>query len=185
MYYLLYVHRMAPTKMFRFLWVNLNAKFFPVFFSILPKFRYFPTGKYREIPKIRENTEINLKSSPRSKYRPLGASCVWLQLLIGVDPSAASEPPRRRARSAVICAGVLEGRCTVCAPLGRTVWYYVGLSISIPELAKGDDVRVSTTTPVPIIRLSNNPYCCTGVIGAGWAASQGRKKEGRHRKMSS
>ena len=47
--------------------VNLNEECFSVFFpSIFPKFRYIPIiGKNRQMPKFRENTEINLKNSPR------------------------------------------------------------------------------------------------------------------------
>ena len=46
--------------------VNLNEEcFFSFYFSIFPKFRYFPIGKNRPIPKFREHTEVNLKNSPR------------------------------------------------------------------------------------------------------------------------
>ena len=48
--------------------VNLNEEWVSVFFSIFPKFRGFPIvqiEKTRQIPKFRENVEINLKNSPR------------------------------------------------------------------------------------------------------------------------
>ena len=46
--------------------VDLNEECFSVFFSIFPKFWYFPIlGRNQEIPKFRENTEKKLKNSPR------------------------------------------------------------------------------------------------------------------------
>ena len=55
--------------------VNLNEECFSLFFGIFPKFRYFPIGKNRQIPKNRENTEINLKKQPslRSTLNSRGA----------------------------------------------------------------------------------------------------------------
>ena len=35
----------------------LTRSVFSAFFSVFPKFRYFPTGKNQEIPKFRDNTE--------------------------------------------------------------------------------------------------------------------------------
>ena len=49
--------------------VDLNEECLSVyFFSIFPKFRYFPVGKYREIPNFRESPENPLKNSTREFF---------------------------------------------------------------------------------------------------------------------